>query len=77
MRITREASRTLARRHLPTACLVSIVVVLQPMPVLTSAIAEPSPAHAVRTYELSARICLARGDCGALSARVTSPDRER
>lgn len=79
MPVTRESTRALARRHLPTACLVSIAVVFQPLPTVTSSVSDPAapvtPAsmQVARMVEVTVRLCLAPGRCGTLVARVPSP----
>jgi hypothetical protein len=78
MRITSALRRHVRRRHVPAACLASIVVALHPVPSFTVG-ESPAPASltsSVPGYELRAQLCLSREQCGSLALTVrTSPDR--
>lgn len=70
------APRRLARRHLPTACLVSIVIVFRPVPSLRvhfpDAAAHPMEGLAVPLVQFTAQLCVIGDRCGVLTARVSA-----
>lgn len=66
-----------ARRHLPTLCLVSIVIAFQPVPSmrlqLPDVVAHPMDRLAVpMMVQVTAQLCVSGDRCGVLTARVSA-----
>ncbi len=68
--------RRLARRHLPTDRLVSIVIAFQPVPFLRvhlpDAAAHPVEGLAIPIVQVTAQLCVIGDRCGVLTARVSA-----
>ena len=65
--------RTRMRRHLPSACIVSIVIALRHAPSIEMERVAPPRGNVpvpAATFEITARLFLAHDGCGVLTARI-------
>ena len=72
MRDIHVVRRHTVRRHLPTACLVSIVIALQPVPSMRVQLPESTPGSTRPEFQVTARLCVSGDRCGSLVARVSA-----
>ena len=65
--------RISVRRHIPTACITSVVIALQPVPSIEMERLAPPRGNVpvpAATFEMTARLCLAHDGGGVLTARI-------